>query len=182
MTQEAKYPTPRVLTIGQSNLSLERFLNLLRAHSVEVIADTRSYPYSDYAHHFDREPLKEALVEAGFRYVDLGPQLGGRPKGAEFYDSKGRVLYDKVAATRAFLKGLTRLENGIRKYTVAIMCAEENPAACHRRLLVGRMLTEHGFKLEHIRGNGQIQSEAEVVASTTPADIQSELFAGAKTP
>ena len=171
---------PRVLTIGHSNHSFEHFLDLLRTHSVEVVADTRSYPYSEYAPHFDREPLKQKLIEAGLKYVDLGQELGGRPKGAEFYDSKGRVFYDKVAATSSFQEGLSRLENGIHKFTVAILCSEENPVACHRKLLVGKVLTEHSFAVEHIRGDGRVQSDAEVSASTASSSIQPELFAEAK--
>ncbi len=177
---ETKHSNPRVLTIGHSNHSLEHFLNLLKVHSIEIVADTRSYPYSDYAPHFDREPLKQKLKEARLRYVDLGKELGGRPKGAEFYDTKGRVFYDRVAATPTFQEGLSRLEQGIYKYTVVILCSEENPAACHRKLLIGKVLTEHNFPVEHIRGDGRIQTDAEVSASTAPSNIQPELFAEAK--
>ena len=84
--------------------------------------------------------LKLALQEAGIRYLYLGRELGGRPEGDEFYDDEGHVLYDRVAATCLFQEGLSRLERGIREYKVAMLCAEENPAACHRRLLVGRVL------------------------------------------
>lgn len=171
---------PRVFTIGHSNHSFEHFLNLLKTYSVEVVADTRSYPYSEYAPHFDREPLKQNLIEAGLKYVDLGKELGGRPKGAEFYDSKGHVLYDKVAATPAFQEGLSRLESGIQKFAVAILCSEENPAVCHRKLLIGKVLAQQGFPVEHIRGDGRIQSDAEVSASNAPLNIQPELFAEAK--
>ena len=36
----------RVLTIGHSNHSMEHFLELLRLHAVQVVADVRSSPYS----------------------------------------------------------------------------------------------------------------------------------------
>jgi uncharacterized protein (DUF488 family) len=64
--------SPRVLTIGHSNHSMEHFLDLLRRHAVQVVADVRSSPYSKYATQFDREPLMEALRAAGFQYVYLG--------------------------------------------------------------------------------------------------------------
>lgn len=178
--QELSHQSRPVLTIGHSNHSLEYFLNLLKMHSVEVVADTRSYPYSDYAPHFDREPLRKKLGEMGLKYVDLGQELGGRPKGSEFYDSKGHVLYDRVAATPAFQDGLARLENGIHTYSIAILCSEENPAICHRKVLIGKVLTERGFSVEHIRGDGRVQSDAEVSAFAAPSNIQQELFAEAK--
>jgi uncharacterized protein (DUF488 family) len=166
----------RVLTIGHSNHTVEHFLSLLKAHAVQVVVDTRSQPYSKYATQFDHEALKPALQDAGIRYLYLGRELGGRPEGDEFYDGEGHVLYDRVAATSLFQKGLSRLERGIREYKVALFCAEENPAACHRRLLVGRVLVDRGIQVEHIRGDGRIQTEQEVAAEADPNRDQLTLF------
>jgi hypothetical protein len=85
-------------------------------------------------------------------------------------------LYDRVAATSHFLEGLSRLERGIREYNVAMLCAEENPATCHRRLLVGRVLLDRGILVEHIRGDGRIQTEDEVAAEADPDRDQLSLF------
>jgi len=166
----------RVLTIGHSNHQVEHFLDLLKSHSVEVVADTRSYPYSEYATQFDQKPLKMALEADGIRYVFLGRELGGRPDGDEFYDDQGHVLYDRVAETELFQEGVLRLEKGIREYKVAMLCAEENPAACHRRLLIGRVLLNRGIQVDHIRGDGRIQTETEVAAETNPNKDQLALF------
>jgi uncharacterized protein (DUF488 family) len=166
----------RVFTIGHSNHTVEHFLSLLKAHGVQVVVDTRSQPYSKYATQFDHEGLKLVLQEAGIRYLYLGRELGGRPEGDEFYDDEGHVLYDRVAATSLFQKGLSRLERGIREYNVAMLCAEENPAECHRRLLVGRVLLGHGIHVNHIRGDGRIQTEEEVAAEVDPNRDQLTLF------
>ncbi len=170
----------KVLTIGHSNHSTEHLVKLLKTNSVRVVVDTRSHPYSRFAPQFGLEPLKKALQEAGLRYVYLGRELGGRPQGDEFYDGQGHVLYDRAAKSTFFLQGLTRLLNGIRKYKVAILCAEENPANCHRRLLVGRVLREHGVMVEHIRGDSRIQSETEVAAEIEPSEDQLALFHNAE--
>ena len=132
----------RVLTIGHSNHTTEHFLDLLKSRGVQVVVDTRSQPYSKYSTQFDQKDLKESLTVAGIRYLFLGAELGGRPEGEEFYDEAGHVLYDRVAESSRFQEGLSRLERGIREYQVAMLCAEENPAACHRRLLIGRVLLE----------------------------------------
>ena len=168
--------SPRVFTIGHSNHTVEHFLSLLNAHGIQVAVDTRSQPYSKYATQFDHEALKPVLQDAGIRYLYLGRELGGRPEGDEFYDDEGHVLYDRVAATCVFQEGLTRLERGICEYTVALLCAEENPAGCHRRLLVGRVLLDCGIQVQHIRGDGRIQSEEEVAAEADPDRDQLSLF------
>jgi uncharacterized protein (DUF488 family) len=42
------------------------------------------------------------------------------------------------------------------------MCSEEDPTACHRRLLIGRVLAQRGVSVRHIRGDGRVQGEAEL--------------------
>jgi len=178
---ENRNPTsPRVFTIGHSNHTMEHFLGLLKTHGIQVVVDERSQPYSKYATQFDQDVLKPALQHAGIRYLYLGRELGGRPEGDEFYDEAGHVLYDRVAATGTFREGLGRLEKGIREYTVAMLCAEENPSACHRRLLVSRVLLEHGVRVEHIRGDGRLQSEEEIAAELNPDRDQLALFQSAE--
>ncbi len=167
-----------VLTIGHSNHTLEHFVHLLKAHGVEAVAEVRSYPYSNYSPQFDRETLRAALAAAGVMYVDLGAALGGRPEGEEFYDERGHVLYDRVARTAAFLSGLRRLQEGMAKYRIAMLCSEENPAVCHRKLLIARVLAERGVQVEHIRGDGRVQSDAEVSAESGENGAQMGLFAG----
>ena len=173
-------PQPCVLTVGHSNHTVEHFLELLTAHAIEVVVDVRSQPYSKFAKQFDHESLKATVRSAGIRYLYLGRELGGRPDGDEFYDEEGHIRYDRVAATKRFREGLDRLERGIREYRVAVLCAEENPACCHRRLLVGRVLLSHGVQVHHIRGDGRIQTEDELAAEMNPNRDQSSLFAKAE--
>ncbi len=159
-----------MLTIGHSNHAMERFLELLKLHGVDVVADIRSYPYSKYSPQYDQARLKSVLQAAGILYAYLGDDLGGRPDGREFYDPDGHVLYSKVATADFFLRGMERLERGIRRYRKpAILCSEENPSVCHRRLLVTRVLTDRGTAVSHIRGDGSLQSEEELrVAESLP--------------
>lgn len=169
-------------TVGHSNHPLGHFLDLLRQSAVEVIADSRSYPYSNYAVQFDQPALQDALARAGFQYVYLGRELGGRPEGPEYYDAEGHVLYDRVAASSFFHQGLTRLQEDASRFRLALLCAEENPAHCHRRLLVARVLLQRGFDVRHIRGDGRIQSDPEVAAENDPAAPQLALFETTEAP
>lgn len=152
-----------VFTIGHSNLALEVFLDLVCSHQIEVVADVRSSPYCRYASQFHRESLQEALGGRGIDYVFLGDALGGRPAGDEYYDDQRRVLYDRVAASPAFQKGIDRAARVFRLQRGAVLCSEEDPSECHRRLLVGRVLAERGFAVFHVRGDGRVEEESQLI-------------------
>ncbi len=150
-----------VFTIGHSNHPAKKFAGLLKEHGIEVLVDTRSRPYSRHAPHFNARDIEASLSDAGIGYLFLGRELGGKPEGEEFYDAEGRVNYALVEKSRPFLDGIHRLESEIQARRVALLCSEEDPAGCHRRLLVGRALSERGIAVRHIRGNGSVQTEGE---------------------
>ncbi len=152
-----------VFTIGHSNHSLEHFLSLLRGQEMEVLVDVRSHPRSRYVEWADQANLAGAIKGAGVKYLFLGDELGGRPGEAQFYDATGRALYWKIAEGDPFKASLERLQVGAGRYRVAIMCSEEDPTSCHRRLLVAKVLLERGFKVTHIRGNGACESEQQPI-------------------
>lgn len=150
-------------TIGHSNHTLDRFLDLLGEHRIDVLVDVRSSPYSRYAGHFNREALERAIDGKDIRYIFMGRELGGRPSDAAAYDDEGHARYDVMAESSSFNGGLARLERGIAAYRVAIMCSEEDPEHCHRRILVGKVLTARGtYQLHHIRGDGSSDVEKTV--------------------
>ena len=167
---------PTIWTIGHSNHPLDHFLVVLAAHAIDVVADVRSRPYSRYTPHFSRDPLREHVTNAGMRYLFLGKELGGLPADPTLYDEEGHVRYDAVSRTRDFAEGIGRLQQAMARYRVALLCSEDDPIHCHRRLLVGRVLREDGVDLLHIRGDGRIESEDIVVARERPPGGQLGLF------
>ena len=152
-------PIPTLYTIGHSNQSAEAFVALLRQHDIEVVVDVRSAPYSRWAPQFNQRELKATVTDAGLRYLYLGKELGGRPATPDLYDAEGHARYDLMARADAFREGIVRVRQGIHRYRVTLMCSEEDPAGCHRRLLVGRVLVNDGVRLLHIRGDGSEQPE-----------------------
>jgi uncharacterized protein (DUF488 family) len=173
MSQEIR-PGAGLFSIGHSNQSIETFLQLLQQHQLQVLIDVRSSPYSRYVPHFNSASLSSAVHEVGIKYVFLGKTLGGRPDGDEFYDEESHVLYDRLAVAPFFLEGITRLQNIARRYKAAIVCSEEDPTTCHRYLLIGRVLSQQGCELTHIRGDGRLETNAELAShAETPAYTQS---------
>ncbi len=155
----------QVFTIGHSNHPVGLFLDLLKAHGIEAIADTRSYPVSKFAPQYDAEALRQCLGENGIEYIFLGKELGGRPDGARYYDADGHVLYARVAESDFFRRGLERLQEKMWQFRIAILCSEEDPSVCHRRLLITRVLRERGAAVIHIRADGTAQMEEDMLAS-----------------
>jgi uncharacterized protein (DUF488 family) len=141
------------------------FLALLNKHDIQVLIDVRSNPHSRYVPHFNSPELARSTGGINIQYVFMGKQLGGRPDGEEFYDAEDHVLYGRVAESPLFLKGIERLEEMGKASRVAIMCSEEDPATCHRHLLVGRVLAQRGMNLRHIRGDGRVQTAEDLASS-----------------
>lgn len=154
--------TSAIWTIGHSNHTFERFAELLQSEGIEFVVDVRSYPYSRIAPQFNREELEVALCQIGARYVFLGEELGGRPSREEHYDERGRARYDRMAEEPAFRAAVARLLSGCRDHRVALLCSEGQPQECHRRLLVGKVLANHGVQLRHILPDGAVHQEKSV--------------------
>ena len=129
-----------IYTIGHSNIQVEEFVQLLQAQGIRVLVDVRSSPYSKYTLQFNREALQvhPALAAAHLRYMFAGKMLGGRPDNTLFYDEEGHVLYEEVANTYTFQDGIAKLLTLAGQASTSVMCSEEDPHECHRRLLIGR--------------------------------------------
>lgn len=160
---EVQNLVPLVLwSLGHSNITIDEFIDLVRSRDIDVIADVRSMPFSKYTPHFNQELLKKSLEAAGIRYRFMGDSLGGRPPEPEMYDEEGHVLYSKLAKNYRFKAGLEQLCIDSEKYRIAMMCSEESPQKCHRRLLISRVLIDQGVETRHIRGDKSIQKDSEL--------------------
>jgi uncharacterized protein (DUF488 family) len=158
---------PTVWTVGHSNHEFEHLIQLLRGERIEFVIDVRSYPYSRYSPQFNRETLKASIARHGIRYAFFGEQLGGRPTQEEHYDVHGHALYGPMSEQKPFRKAVQRVIDGARSHRLALLCSEADPEHCHRRLLVGKVLTEQGIELRHILADGSIHTEQAVAL---PAD------------
>lgn len=147
-----------ILTIGHGDQSIERFIDLLRTHRVELIVDTRSQPFSVRHPQFSQRVLAAFLDEAGIRYAFLGDKLGGRPKDSSLYDPLGKPDYERMAEAPAYRQGITALIELARgDETVAIMCSESDFRECHRYKLVAKTLVLEEVAVKHIRRDGSLE-------------------------
>jgi uncharacterized protein (DUF488 family) len=158
-------------TIGHSTLPLPEFLDILKAHSIELVADIRRYPASRRYPWFHAEALAAALAseKIAYRHFEaLGGRRSVRPgsrntlwRNASF---RGYADYMETPEFKAALEELERVASGKR---AAILCSEAVWWRCHRQL-VADALTAKGIEVRHIAGTG----EAKVHALTKGARVE----------
>lgn len=101
----------------------------------------------------------------------MGNLVGGKPQEREFYDNEGYVKYDRLAASPSFQTEISRLMKGIGLYRIVLMCSEEDPTNCHRRLLIGRVLKKQGIEVLYIRKEGIVQTEKDMAGIQFQPDL-----------
>jgi len=141
-------------TIGYSSYTLHSFADVLKKNDINALVDVRSSPYSKFKPEFNRESLKKFLGIQNIVYVFLGDCCGARVDNYNYYVN-GKVDYDLVAKDKNFNTGLTRIKEGLKKYRITLMCAEQDPITCHRTILICRNL--HNLKIKHILEQGKIE-------------------------
>ncbi len=147
-----------ILTIGHGSQTIERFVDLLRHHRVEILVDTRSKPFSSRHPQFGQRVLATLLEEAGITYMFLGDKLGGRPGDSSLYNASGKPDYDKIADTDSYRQGIKALIELARgDEAVAIMCSESDYRECHRYKLIARSLTLEEVDVRHIVKDGSLE-------------------------
>ncbi len=151
-------PWPETLwTIGHSTRSLDEFIALLKNNGIEVLADVRHFPGSRKYPHFNAEPLRLALHDAGIGY-EAFTELGGRRKVQP--DSPNTAWrhpafrgYADYMQTKEFQDGLERLKALASRQRTAIMCSEAVWWRCHRGL-ISDVFKLNGTRVLHIMGPG----------------------------
>jgi uncharacterized protein (DUF488 family) len=166
-------------TIGHSTHPIERFVELLQRHGIEVLADVRSTPFSRFNPQFNRASLAHSLAAAGIRYEFMGEELGARTSDPACFEN-GRVSYARLAATPLFQRGLAGVREAAATQRVALMCAEREPLDCHRTILIARELERAGETITHILADGSLEENRHALERLIerlglPAD---DLFAG----
>lgn len=146
-----------IYTIGHSNHSIEKFIELLNGHEITAVADVRSHPFSRFNPQFNQQSLRDELARTKLGYVFLGRELGARTDDPDCY-ADGQVVYDRLARTTPFQQGLARLTRGAASHRIALMCAEKDPLTCHRGILICRHLAALGIGALHIREDGRIET------------------------
>lgn len=147
-----------LFTIGHSTMGFSEFLALIRPDSgvpaIDHVIDVRSKPFSSRAPWAKRDDLHADLPPLGIAYTWLGHHLGGLPSDAKFYGPGHKPDYPRMARSHAYQTGLYELLKFLAwEHQPALLCSEEDPARCHRKLLIAQSLhdLDLGLRIVHIR-------------------------------
>ena len=144
----------RLFSIGHGARTLEALVATLAAAGVTQIADVRAFPGSRRHPHFGRAELERSLPAAGVAYAWL-PQLGGHRKnraGASRHPGLAEDAFRAYADhtdSPELAAGLARLFALAAERSTAFMCAERDPAGCHRSILADK-LWSLGHEVVHL--------------------------------
>jgi len=156
----------RVYTIGYGNRDAERFWETLRGVGVTVLVDVRSAPYSRHRPEFSKRALQSEASRLGFAYRFLGAELGGRPEAPTCYVD-GRVVYARCRERAPFREGIIAVAAlATQDRTPCLMCAEADPANCHRTELISPALIDAGVEVVHLLPDGTLESHGELIHRT----------------
>lgn len=150
----------QLFTVGHSNHPIGKFIELLRIHAIELICDVRSTPYSRFNPQFNRETLLAELKKHGIGYVFLGRELGGKPRDPGF-PADDKTRFAMIGKSESFRAGLERLLREAKRCRAAILCAEKDPAHCHRTHLICRHIPQ-GVPIHHILADGSILNHSDL--------------------
>lgn len=175
-----------LFTIGHSNHSREDFLNLLKQHAIEAVADVRRFPGSRKYPHFNQDELSQSLQDIGIEYLWI-EELGGRRPKAKNFESPNTGLrnesfrnYADYMLTEDFREGIGKLAEIAAEKRTAILCAESVFWRCHRRLVSDFVLAQGG-RVQHIFPSGDskphsLTAEARVENETVTYPGERTLF------
>jgi uncharacterized protein (DUF488 family) len=165
-----------IYTIGYGGHSQARLMANLERWEVDLLVDVRSWPHSRRRPELGRDELEKMLAARHIDYLWLGAELGGRPTDPACL-TEGEVDYDKVRAQTFFRAGITQLLNLRRQHDhIALLCAEADPARCHRALLIAPALEDAMVEVLHILATGTLETQEEMLARED--DGQQLLFDG----
>lgn len=149
-----------IFTIGHSNYTVERLIDMLRYFNINCVVDIRGTPYSKYNIQFDKETINYTLTKAGFLYIYMAKEFAAKRENKRSYNEMGYSDFEKVVHEQEFINGVERLKRGCKKgYKIALLGAMQDPIRCHRSILVGRSLVGYGFNVKHILDDYSVVSQ-----------------------
>ena len=155
-----------IFTIGHSNYKVEKLIAMLRYYNINCVVDIRGTPYSKYNVQYNKETIRDTLIKEGFVYIYMAKEFAAKRENKVSYNKEGYSDFEKVIYEEEFKNGIERLKNGCKKgYRIALLGAMQDPIRCHRSILVGRELVQHGFNVKHILDDYSIAYQDDIEKS-----------------
>ena len=94
-----------IYTIGHSNYTIEKLIDMLKYYNINCVVDIRGTPYSKYNVQFDKETIRYTLSKAGFIYIYMAKELAAKRINKQSYNEEGYSDFEKVIKEKEFFRG-----------------------------------------------------------------------------
>ena len=149
-----------IYTLGHSNYSFDKFINILKKYNINCVVDIRAIPYSKYNTQYNKEFFQANLRKLGYTYIYMADEFGAKRKSRQSYNNEGYADFEKVILENDFKKGIERLKIGCTKgYRIVLLGAMQEPIRCPRAILLGKELIKEGFDVKHIMHEGDLKTQ-----------------------
>ena len=152
-----------IFSIGYTAFSISEFIDVLKHYEIRAIIDVRSQPYSSRFEKYNKENISQLLIKHKIYYKNYANEFGARQTDRRFFAKDGYLDFEKFAKSDNFKMGFTKIDESMKLgYTFAFMCAEKQPASCHRSILVSRIFRDAGYNVKHILSGGNVESQEDI--------------------
>ena len=152
-----------LFTIGYSAFMIEDFIAVLKRYGINVVIDVRSQPYSSKYSYYNKDNIEVTLKGKGIYYRNYSKEFGARQTDLRYFSPEGYLDFELFSESQDFMHGFDKLKDSLAQgYTIALMCAEKNPATCHRSIIVSRAFYNKGYKVSHILAGGDIEGQNDI--------------------
>ena len=152
-----------IYTLGHSNYSFDKFIEILKKYNINCVVDIRAIPYSKYNTQYNKEFFQANLKKLGYTYIYMADEFGAKRRTRNSYNDEGYADFDKVILEDEFKRGIERLKVGCSKnYKIVLLGAMQEPIRCHRAILLGKELIKAGFDVKHIMHEGDLKVQSEL--------------------
>ncbi len=140
------FETPRAYSLGYQGMSLEEYVEVLKANNVALVIDVRETPWS-YKPGFSKKPLSEGLEANGIAYVHVksagNPSANrkmGLPQSEVIERYKQHLENNPSCLDEIYDLMVNRAWDG----AVCLLCFEEKPHDCHRKVILDKLSEKRG--------------------------------------
>jgi len=140
-------------TIGYESKSIDDLISQLKSHDISTLVDVREIPISRKKG-FSKTVFSEYLNENGIEYIHL--KKLGSPKNIRKELKQNKDYFSFFGKYLEYIKLHKNIINDLYKIILekncCIMCYENLPSKCHRKIICDEIekIDGNGLKIEHL--------------------------------
>lgn len=149
-----------IYTYGSKKLNARELIGRISVHNVDCVLDCRPDAQSCMLPDTTVGELRKLLHRHGIYYIPFYLHFGRYPQ--EVRNKQGDVVYKKAIAHNDFLKGVERVEQGIREgHTICLIDHVDDVFQSVRFSVVGKFLSTN-YRVWHLSNSGFSYTQEEL--------------------